>query len=138
MREVKEIFDDYKQNKEVLKCYQKHQAGTEAISLARWFDGEKVQGGKVIKQDTKMVKRIDRNTSHITAIRRLKKDIEPVLLAMERVKVSSKNDYALLIMRYVRSYSVQTMAKQMNVSVTTVRNKLLRAEKKFLRIYETM
>lgn len=138
MREVKEIFDDYKQNKEVLKYYQKHQAGTEAISLARRFDGEKVQGGKVIKQDTKMVKRIDRNTSHITAIKRLKKDIEPVVKAMERVKLSSKNDYALLIMRYVRSYSIQTMAKQMNVSVTTVRSKLLRAEKKFLRIYETM
>ena len=136
MREVKRIFDDYKENIVALKCYKHHQAETEDISLSRWFDVEKVQGGKVIKQDNKMAKRIDRSSTHITAIKRLKKEIEPVKKAMERVKLSSKSDYALLVMRYVKSYSVQVIAQRLNVSATTVRSRLVKAEKKFLKIYE--
>lgn len=138
MREVKEIFDDYKENVEALKCYKHHQAEAEVISLARKFDEEKVQGGKIIKQDTKMAKRIDRSNTNITAIKRLKKEIEPVKNAMERVKSSSKSDYALLVMRYIKSYSIKTIAKHLNVSVTTVRSRLVKAEKKFIKIYEVI
>lgn len=138
MREVKQIFDDYKENVETLKCYKHHQAEAEVISLARKFDEEKVQGGKIIKQDTKMAKRIDRSNTNITAIKRLKKEIEPVKNAMERVKSSSKSDYALLVMRYIKSYSIKTIAKHLNVSVTTVRSRLVKAEKKFIKIYEVI
>ena len=75
-----------------MKKYQEQQVQVEFIKIksAKWSP-EKVDGGKVVKEDTKMARRIDRADANINAIKRIKADLRPFLLAMNKKYQRNKN-----------------------------------------------
>lgn len=134
MREVKRLFEDYKENIIALKRYEQQQIKDEYIKIkSAKLDPEKVDGGLLVKEDTKMVKRIHRADSSINAIKRIKADLRPFLLAMHKL---SKEQKELLRSRYMKSSSVYEVAKEFDLSLATTKTKLSQAETRFYRLYQ--
>ena len=120
MREVKRLFEDYKENVIALRKYEEQQIKEEYIKVqvSKWSP-EKVDGGKIVKEDTKMAKRIDKANSTVIAIKRIKADLRPFLLALNKV---SKEQKALLRSRYMKCRSVNDSNKR---QIKKVRAKIL-------------
>ena len=134
MREVKRLFEDYKENIIALKRYEQQQIKEEYIKIqVSKLDTEKVDGGKVIKEDTKMAKRIDKANSTVIAIKRIKADLRPFLLALNKV---SKEQKALLRCRYMKCRSVNEVAKEFDLSLSVTKDRLNKAEQRFFRLYQ--
>ena len=134
MREVKRLFEDYKENMIAMKKYQEQQIKDEYIKIkSAKLDPEKVDGGLLVKEDTKMVKRIHRADSSINAIKRIKADLRPFLLAINKVSDEQKT---LLRSRYMKCRSVYEVAEEFNLSLGATRTKLSQAEMKFYRLYQ--
>ena len=134
MREVKRLFEDYKANLIALKKYEQQQIKDEYIKIkSAKLDPEKVDGGLLVKEDTKMVKRIHRADSSINAIKRIKADLRPFLLAINKVSDEQKT---LLRSRYMKCRSVHEVAEEFNLSLGATRTKLSQAEMKFYRLYQ--
>lgn len=134
MREVKRLFEDYKENVIALKKYEQQQIKEQAISLGiSRTDIEKVQGGLLHKEERKMAKRIDRGNSSINAIKRIKADLRPFLMAMNKVSDEQK---MLLRSRYLKCRSVVEVAKEFDFSLSVTRDKLSKAEVRFYRLYQ--
>ena len=134
MREVKRLFEDYKENMIAMKKYQEQQIKDEYIKIkSAKLDPEKVDGGLLVKEDTKMVKRIHRADSSINAIKRIKADLRPFLLAINKVSDEQKS---LLRSRYFKCRSVNEVAKEFNLSLGATRTKLSQAEMRFYRLYQ--
>lgn len=134
MREVKRLFEDYKENIIAMKKYQEQQVQVEFIKIksAKWSP-EKVDGGKVVKEDTKMARRIDRADANINAIKQIKADLRPFLLAMNKISDEQKS---LLRSRYMKSSSVYEVAKEFDLSLATTKTKLSQAETRFYKLYQ--
>ena len=134
MREVKRLFEDYKENVIALRKYEEQQIKEEYIKVqvSKWSP-EKVDGGKIVKEDTKMTKRIDRGNASINAIKRIKADLRPFLLAMHKL---SKEQKELLRSRYMKSSSVYEVAKEFDLSLATTKTKLSQAETRFYKLYQ--
>ena len=134
MREVKRLFEDYKENMIAMKKYQEQQIQTEFIKVkaAKW-DPEKVDGGKLIKEDTKMAKRIDRADASIHAIKRIKADLRPFLLAMNKISDEQKS---LLRSRYMKCRSVNEVANEFDLSLSVTKDRLKKAEQRFYKLYQ--
>lgn len=134
MREVKRLFEDYKENMIAMKKYQEQQIQTEFIKVnaAKW-DPEKVDGGKLIKEDTKMAKRIDRADASINAIKRIKADLKPFLLAMSKLSEEQK---LLLRSRYMKCRSVYEVANEFDLSLSVTKDRLKKAEQRFYKLYQ--
>ena len=134
MREVKRLFEDYKENIIAMKKYQEQQIEEERIKIeiSKWAP-EKVDGGKIIKEDTKMAKRIDRADANINAINQIKADLRPFLLALNKV---SKEQKALLRSRYMKCRSVNEVAGEFDLSLSVTRNRLNAAEQRFYKLYQ--
>ena len=134
MREVKRLFEDYKENLISLKKYEQQKIKDEYIKIkSAKLDPEKVDGGLLVKEDTKMVKRIHRADSSINAIKRIKADLRPFLLAINKVSDEQKT---LLRSRYMKCRSVYEVAEEFNLSLGATRTKLSQAEMKFYRLYQ--
>ena len=134
MREVKRLFEDYKENMIAMKKYQEQQIQTEFIKVkaAKW-DPEQVDGGKLIKEDTKMAKRIDRADASINAIKRIKADLRPFLLAMNKISDEQKS---LLRIRYMKCRSVNEVANEFDLSLSVTKDRLKKAEQRFYKLYQ--
>lgn len=134
MREVKRLFEDYKENIIALKRYEQQQIKEEAIKVGiNRIDIERVQGGILHKEEKRMTKRIDRGNASINAIKRIKADLRPFLLAMHKL---SKEQKELLRSRYMKSSSVYEVAKEFDLSLATTKTKLSQAETRFYRLYQ--
>ena len=134
MREVSRLFQDYKENIYALKKYEQQRIVEEAIKVGvSRTDVEKVQGGITHKEERRMTKRIDRGNSSANAIKRIKADLRPFLLALGKVSSEQKE---LLRSRYIDGQSVNELAKEFDLSVTGLRNRLDQAEKRFYRLYQ--
>ena len=134
MREVKRLFEDYKENIIALKRYEQQQIKDQAIKVGiNRIDIERVQGGILHKEEKRMTKRIDRANASINAIKRIKADLRPFLLAMHKL---SKEQKELLRSRYMKSSSVYEVAKEFDLSLATTKTKLSQAETRFYRLYQ--
>lgn len=134
MREVKRLFEDYKENIIALKRYEQQQIKEEAIKIGvSRTDVERVQGGLQHKEERKMAKRIDRGNSNINAMKRIKADLRPFLLAFNKVSDEQKS---LLRSRYFNCRSVNEVAKEFDLPLGATRTKLSQAETRFYRLYQ--
>ena len=134
MREVKRLFEDYKENIIALKRYEQQQIKDQAIKVGiNRIDIERVQGGILHKEEKRMTKRIDRGNASINAIKRIKADLRPFLLAMHKL---SKEQKELLRSRYMKSSSVYEVAKEFDLSLATTKTKLSQAETRFYKLYQ--
>ena len=134
VREVRKLFEDYQENIKAWKVYETRLIKDEAIKVKTiCYEREKVDGGKIIKEDTKMAHRVDRLNSSANAIKRIKADLRPFLLALGKVSSEQKE---LLRSRYIDGQSVNELAKEFDLSVTGLRNRLDQAEKRFYRLYQ--
>ena len=134
MREVKRLFEDYKANLIALKKYEQQKIKDEYIKIkSAKLDPEKVDGGLLVKEDTKMVKRIHRADSSINAIKRIKADLRPFLLAINKVSDEQKT---LLRSRYMKCRSVNEVAKEFDLSLSVTKDRLNKAEMRFYRLYQ--
>ena len=134
MREVKRLFEDYKENIIAMKKYQEQQVQVEFIKIksAKWSP-EKVDGGKVVKEDTNMARRIDRADANINAIKRIKADLRPFLLAMNKISEEQKS---LLKSRYMKCRSVNEVANEFDLSLSMTKDRLKKAEQRFYKLYQ--
>lgn len=134
MREVKRLFEDYKANLIALKKYEQQQIKDQAIKVGiNRIDIERVQGGILHKEEKRMTKRIDRGNASINAIKRIKADLRPFLLALNKV---SKEQKALLRCRYMKCRSVNEVAKEFDLSLSVTKDRLNKAEQRFFRLYQ--
>lgn len=134
MKEVKLIFEDYQENISAWKVYEERSTRDEAIKVKTiCYEYEKVDGGKVIKEDTKMAHRVDRLNSNANAIKRIKADLKPFVVTMNKI---SQDDKRLLTSHYIKGKSVNEIAKELDLSVTATRSRFNKAEIKFLKIYK--
>ena len=134
MREVKRLFEDYKANLIALKKYEQQQIKDEYIKIkSAKLDPEKVDGGLLVKEDTKMVKRIHRADSSINAIKRIKADLRPFLLAMSKLSEEQKS---LLRSRYMKCRSVYEVANEFDLSLSITKDRLKKAEQRFYKLYQ--
>ena len=134
MREVKRLFEDYKENLISLKKYEQQKIKDEYIKIkSAKLDPEKVDGGLLVKEDTKMVKRIHRADSSINAIKRIKADLRPFLLAMSKLSEEQKS---LLRSRYMKCRSVYEVANEFDLSLSITKDRLKKAEQRFYKLYQ--
>lgn len=134
MREVKKLFDDYKENISAWKVYEKQQIEDQYIptKVTKW-GVEKVSGGKIVKEDEKMANRINRANANANAIKRIKADLRPFLIALNKVSEEQKE---LLRSRYIKCRSVDELAEEFGLTISVARNRLKKAEQRFYRLYQ--
>ena len=134
MREVRRLFKDYKENIVAIRRYEQNHLKEEMIKVkVSKFEEEKVQGGAIVKEDTKMARRIDTASSNSNAIKRIKQDLKPFLSAWGKL---TKEQRALLRNRYVRHKGVSEVAEELDLSLSTAKTKLNNAEKRFYKLYD--
>lgn len=135
MKEVKLIFEDYIISRRMLKALQnkvEEETGI-SLSMARPMIDEKVQGGMISKQDTKMANVLDKQKRTQHKIKRILSDLKPFVVTMNKI---SQDDKRLLTSHYIKGKSVNELAKELDLSITTTRSRFNKAEIKFLKIYK--
>lgn len=104
-----------------------------SLSMARPMIDEKVQGGMISKQDTKMANVLDKQKRTQHKIKRILSDLKPFVVTMNKI---SQDDKRLLTSHYIKGKSVNELAKELDLSITTTRSRFNKAEIKFLKIYK--
>ena len=133
MREVKRLFEDYKENITAIRRYEQIHFKEEMIKVkVSKFEHERVQGGAIVKEDTKLARRIDTASSNSNAIKRIKKDLKPFLEAWGKL---TKEQRALLRSRYVRHKAISEVAEEFELTLSVTKDRLSKAEKRFYKLY---
>ena len=133
MREVKRLFEDYKENIRSMKRYEEHNIREEMIKVkVSKFEREKVQGGAIVKEDTKMARRIDIANSNSNAIKQIKADLEPFVVAWGKL---NREHRTLLRSRYMKCRTINEVAEELDLSLSVAKTKLSNAEKRFFKLY---
>ena len=133
MREVRRLFKDYKENIVAIRRYEQNHLKEEMIKVkVSKFEEERVQGGAIVKEDTKMARRIDTASSNSNAIKRIKKDLKPFLEAWAKV---TKEQRALLRSRYIRRKTMSEVAEEFGLTLSVTKDRLSKAEKRFYKLY---
>ena len=133
MREVKLLFEDYKENIVAIRRYEQIHLKEEMIKVkVSKFEREKVQGGAIVKEDSKMARRIDATNSNSNAIKRIKQDLKPFLEAWAKV---TKEQRALLRSRYIRRKTISEVAEEFGLTSSVTKDRLSKAEKRFYKLY---
>ena len=134
MREVKRLFEDYKENITAITRYEQNHLKEEMIKVkVSKFEEERVQGGAIIKEDTKMARRIDTASSNSNAIKRIKQDLKPFLEAWGKV---TNEQRALLRSRYIRRKTMSEVAEEFGLTLSVTKDRLNKAEKRFYKLYQ--
>ena len=134
MREVRLLFEDYKENIVAIKRYEQIHIKEEIVKVkVSKFEREKVQGGTLVKEDTKLARRIDTANSNSNAIKRIKQDLKPFLSAWEKL---TKEQRALLRSRYVRHKAISEVAEEFGLTLSVTKDRLNKAEKRFYKLYQ--
>lgn len=133
MREVRRLFEDYKENIVAIRRYEQIHLKEEMIKVkVSKFEHERVQGGAIVKEDTKMARRIDTASSNSNAIKRIKRDLKPFLEAWGKV---TKEQRALLRSRYIRRKTMSEVAEEFGLTLSVTKDRLSKAEKRFYKLY---
>lgn len=133
MREVKRLFEDYKENIRAMKRYEEHNIREEIVKVkVSKFKDEKVQGGIITKEDTVMARRIDIANSNSNAIKQIKADLEPFVVAWGKL---NREHRTLLRSRYMKCRTINEIAEELNLSLSVAKGKLSKAEKRFYSLY---
>ena len=133
MREVKRLFEDYKENIRSMKRYEEHNIREEMIKVkVSKFEREKVQGGAIVKEDTKMARRIDIANANSNAIKQIKGDLEPFIMAWGKL---NREHRTVLRSRYMKCRTINEIAEELDLSLSTAKTKLSNAEKRFYKLY---
>ena len=133
MKEVKRLFNDYTENIVAIKRYEQIHLKEEMIKVkVSKFEREKVQGGTLVKEDTKLARRIDTANSNSNAIKRIKQDLKPFLEAWGKL---TKEQRALLRSRYIRRKTINKVAEEFGLTLSVTKDRLSKAEKRFYRLY---
>ena len=134
MREVKRLFDDYTENVTAIRRYEQIHFKEEMIKVkVSKFEQEKVQGGAIIKEDTKMARRIDTASSNSNAIKRIKQDLKPFLESWGKL---TKEQRALLRSRYMKRMTINEVAEEFKLTLSITKDRLNKAEKRFYKLYQ--
>ena len=134
MREVRQLFDDYTENITAIKRYEQIHFKEEMIKVkVSKLEREKVQGGAIVKEDTKMARRIDTASSNSNAIKRIKQDLKPFLEAWGKV---TNEQRALLRSRYIRQRTINEVAEEFGLTLSVTKDRLNKAEKRFYKLYQ--
>lgn len=133
MREVKRLFEDYKENIRAMKRYEEHNIREQMVKVrVSKFENEKVQGGTITKEDTVMARRIDIANSNSNAIKQIKGDLEPFVMAWGKL---NREHRTLLRSRYMKCRTINEVAEELDLSLSTAKTKLSNAEKRFYTLY---
>ena len=133
MREVKRLFEDYKENIRAMKRYEEHNIREQMVKVrVSKFEDEQVQGGTITKEDTVMARRIDIANSNSNAIKRIKSDLEPFVMAWGKL---NREHRTLLRSRYMKCRTINEVAEELDLSLSTAKSKLSNAEKRFYKLY---
>ena len=133
MREVRQLFEDYTENIVAIKRYEQIHLKEEMIKVkVSKFEREKVQGGAIVKEDSKLARRIDTANSNSNAIKRIKQDLKPFLESWGKL---TKEQRALLRSRYVRHKGVSEVAEEFGLTLSVTKDRLNKAEKRFYKLY---
>ena len=133
MREVKLLFEDYKENIRAMKRYEEHNIREQMVKVrVSKFEQEKVQGGAIVKEDTKMARRIDTANANSNAIKQIKSDLEPFVIAWGKL---TREHRTLLRSRYMKCRTINEVAEELDLSLSTAKTKLSNAEKRFYKLY---
>ena len=133
MREVKLLFEDYKENIRAMKRYEEHNIREQMVKVrVSKFEQEKVQGGAIVKEDTKMARRIDTANANSNAIKQIKSDLEPFVIAWGKL---TREHRPLLRSRYMKCRTINEVAEELDLSLSVAKSKLSNAEKRFYKLY---
>ena len=133
MREVRQLFEDYTENIVAIKRYEQIHLKEEMIKVkVSKFEREKVQGGAIVKEDSKLARRIDTANSNSNAIKRIKQDLKPFLESWGKL---TKEQRALLRSRYVRHKAISEVAEEFGLTLSVTKDRLGKAEKRFYKLY---
>ena len=133
MREVKRLFEDYKENIRAMKRYEEHNIREQIVKVrVSKFEDEKVQGGTITKEDTVMARRIDIANSNSNAIKQIKRDLEPFVMAWGKL---NREHRTVLRSRYMKCRTINEIAEELDLSLSTAKTKLSNAEKRFYKLY---
>ena len=133
MREVRQLFEDYTENIVAIKRYEQIHLKEEMIKVkVSKFEREKVQGGAIVKEDSKLARRIDTANSNSNAIKRIKQDLKPFLESWGKL---TKEQRALLRSRYVRHKGISEVAEEFELTLSVTKDRLNKAEKRFYKLY---
>ena len=134
MREVKRLFEDYKENIRAMKRYEEHNIREQMVKVrVSKFEDEKVQGGTITKEDTVMARRIDIANSNSNAIKQIKGDLEPFVMAWGKL---NREHRTLLRSRYMKCRTINEVAEELDLSLSVAKTKLSNAEKRFYKLYD--
>ena len=134
MREVKLLFEDYKENIRAMKRYEEHNIREQMVKVrVSKFEDEKVQGGTITKEDTVMARRIDIANSNSNAIKHIKRDLEPFVMAWGKL---NREHRTVLRSRYMKCRTINEIAEELDLSLSTAKTKLSNAEKRFYKLYD--
>ena len=134
MREVKLLFEDYKENIRAMKRYEEHNIREQMVKVrVSKFEDEKGQGGTITKEDTVMARRIDIANSNSNAIKHIKRDLEPFVMAWGKL---NREHRTLLRSRYMKCRTINEVAEELDLSLSTAKTKLSNAEKRFYKLYD--
>ena len=133
MREVKRLFEDYKENIRAMKRYEEHNIREQMVKVrVSKFEDQKVQGGTITKEDSVMARRIDIANSNSNAIKQIKSDLEPFVMAWGKL---NREHRTVLRSRYMKCRTINEVAEELDLSLSTAKTKLSNAEKRFYKLY---
>ena len=133
MREVKRLFEDYKENIRAMKRYEEHNIREQMVKVrVSKFEDQKVQGGTITKEDSVMARRIDIANSNSNAIKQIKSDLEPFVMAWGKL---NREHRTVLRSRYMKCRTINEVAEELDLSLSTAKSKLSNAEKRFYKLY---
>ena len=134
MREVKRLFEDYKENIRAMKRYEEHNIREQMVKVrVSKFEDQKVQGGTITKEDSVMARRIDIANSNSNAIKQIKSDLEPFVMAWGKL---NREHRTVLRSRYMKCRTINEVAEELDLSLSTAKTKLSNAEKRFYKLYD--
>ena len=134
VREVKRLFEDYKENIRAMKRYEEHNIREQMVKVrVSKFEDQKVQGGTITKEDSVMARRIDIANSNSNAIKQIKSDLEPFVMAWGKL---NREHRTVLRSRYMKCRTINEVAEELDLSLSTAKTKLSNAEKRFYKLYD--
>ena len=116
-----------------MKRYEEHNIREQMVKVrVSKFEDEKVQGGTITKEDTVMARRIDIANSNSNAIKQIKSDLEPFVVAWGKL---TREHRTLLRSRYMKRMTINEVAEELELSLAVAKSKLSNAEKRFYKLY---
>ena len=137
MNEVEEIIETYRINRIMIRKYSSKIAESQQIKIHNSYSKEeKVQGGKIIKADTRMANRIDYANRYSIRIREMREENEAIDKALKSMATKNINDFKLFKLYYMKRKTLNDIANEFSLSNGTIRERIRRISFHFMRLVE--